>query len=92
MYLEIKGHELFIYQEDKTISIRKPLSEMEELLSKDEFIKPPHRSYLVALKYIKYIDSKEITLKNGTIINKSGGKFERSTDEIFFDYFKRDVK
>ncbi len=41
MYLEIKGHELFIYQEDKTISIRKPLSEMEELLSKDEFIKPP---------------------------------------------------
>ena len=32
MYLEIKGHELFIYQVDKTISLRKSLSDMEELL------------------------------------------------------------
>ncbi|QQY79647.1 LytTR family two component transcriptional regulator [Keratinibaculum paraultunense] len=90
MYLEIEGHELFIHQEDKTISIRKPLSEMEELLSMDEFIKP-HRSYLVALKYIKYIDSKKITLKNRTTILISRGN-SKEVQRKFFNYFKRDVK
>ena len=89
MYLEIKGHELFIHQEDNVISIRKPLSEMEELLSKNEFIKT-HRSYLVALKYIKYIDSKEITLKNGAIIPISRGN-SKEVQREFFDYFKRDI-
>ena len=90
MYLEIRGHDLFIYQEDKTISIRKPLSEMEDLLTMDEFIKS-HRSYLVGLKYIKYIDSKEITLKNGTIIPISRGN-SKEVQRKFFDYFKRDIK
>ena len=90
MYLEIRGHDLFIYQEDKIISIRKPLSEMEDLLSRDEFIKP-HRSYLVALKYIKYIDSKKITLKNRTTIPISRGN-SKEVQKKFFDYFKRDIK
>jgi len=89
MYLEIKGHELFIYQENNLISIRKPLSEMEELLSKGEFIKP-HRSYIVALKYIKHMDSKEIILKNGTTIPISRGN-SKNVQRRFFDYFKRDI-
>lgn len=63
IYLEIIGHELFIHKEDKTISMRKPLNGMEELLSKEEFIRP-HRAYMVALKHIRRINSKEIILKD----------------------------
>ena len=89
MYLEIKGHELFIHQKDQIISTRITLNEMEKLLSEDEFIKP-HRSYMVALKYIKHMDSKEITLKNGTIIPISRGN-SKDIQKRFFDYFKRDI-
>lgn len=89
MYLEIKGHELFIHQKDQIISTRITLNEMEKLLSEDEFIKP-HRSYMVALKYIKHMDSKEITLKNGTTIPISRGN-SKDIQKRFFDYFKRDI-
>ena len=90
MYLEIKGHELFIYQKEKTIVTRRPLNEMEELLSEDEFIRP-HRSYMVALKYIKRINKKDIILKNGTTIPISRGNY-KEVQRRFFDYFKRDIK
>ena len=90
IHLEIKGHELFIYQKEKTIVTRRPLNEMEELLSEDEFIRP-HRSYMVALKYIKRINKKDIILKNGTTIPISRGNY-KEVQRRFFDYFKRDIK
>lgn len=90
IYLEIKGHQLFVYQKDQVISTRMTLSEMEELLSKQKFIKP-HRSYMVAIKYIKRIDSKEIVLKNDDIVPISRGNY-KEVQRRFFDYFKRDIK
>ena len=90
MYIEIKNHQLYVYKKDKVITTRKPLKEIEKILSKDEFIKP-HRSYMVALKYIKRIDSKQITLKDNSLIPISRGNYGK-VQERFFDYFKRDVR
>ena len=89
MYMEIKNHQLYIHKEKETITTRKRLKEMEEILSKDEFIKP-HRSYIVAIKYIKNIDSKQITLKDKSTIPISRGNYAE-VQKRFFDYFKRDI-
>lgn len=90
MYMEIKNHQLYIYKKDQVITTRKSLKEMEGTLSKDEFIKP-HRSYIVALRYIKKIDSKQIILKDNSMIPISRGNYGE-VQKRFFDYFKRDVK
>lgn len=90
MYVEIKNHQLHIYKKDRVIRTRKTLKEIEEILSRDEFIKP-HRSYMVALKYIKKIDSKQITLRDNSLIPISRGNYEE-VQRSFFDYFKRDVR
>lgn len=90
MYMEIKDHQLYIYKKNKVITTRKTLKEMEETLSKDEFIKP-HRSYMVGIKYIKKIDSKQITLKDNSLIPISRGNYGE-VQKRFFDYFKRDIK
>lgn len=90
MYIEIRNHQLYIYNREQIINIRKTLGEMEEILSKDEFIKP-HRSYLVSLKYIKRINTKEIILKNNSVIPISRGNY-KEVYRKFFDYFKSDIK
>lgn len=90
MYVEIRDHQLYIYNREQIINIRKTLGEMEEILSRDEFIKP-HRSYLVSLKYIKRINTKEIILKNNSVIPISRGNY-KGVYRKFFDYFKSDIK
>ena len=78
----------FVYIQTITnkIEVRMKLSDLEELLSDKKFIKP-HRSYLVNLKYISFINKNYLKLDNGEKVPISRLKFNE-INEIFIKYFK----
>lgn len=74
-----------IYTTSDKITIRKKISDMEQMLPKENFIRC-HRSYLVNIKYIKVVNKDAITLENGIKIPISRGKYEE-VNEAFINYF-----
>ena len=64
-----------IYTTSDKITIRKKISDMEQMLPKGNFVRC-HRSYLVNIKYIKVVNKDTITLENGIKIPISRGKYE----------------
>lgn len=74
-----------IYTTSDKITIRKKISDMEQMLPKGNFVRC-HRSYLVNIKYIKVVNKDTITLESGIKIPISRGKYEE-VNEAFINYF-----
>ncbi|MGL5692575.1 MAG: LytR/AlgR family response regulator transcription factor, partial [Peptostreptococcaceae bacterium] len=64
-----------IHINSEKIVIRKKISEMEEILPSEYFVRC-HRSYIVNIKYIKLITKNEVVLENGTRIPISRSKYK----------------
>lgn len=74
-----------IYTINDKITIRKKISDMEEILPKESFIRC-HRSYLVNIKHISVVNKDTVTLEDGTKIPISRGKYEE-VNQAFINYF-----
>lgn len=64
MYVEAFLHNVSVTYEQGTVTVKYPISKMEELLGAD-FVKC-HRSYLVSLKHISQILKTELVMDDGT--------------------------
>lgn len=62
-YIEVSDHDVVVNMRQGTKRIRSSLSEMEELLPKQNFCRC-HNSYLVNLEHIEEINRYSVTLKN----------------------------
>lgn len=74
-----------IYLKDEKITIRKKISDIEEILPKDSFIRC-HRSYLVNIKHIKTVSRNYVNLENNIQIPISRGSYKKVND-AFLNYF-----
>lgn len=63
-YIEVMGHNLYIYTEDKTHTLKKTLVEFEKLLDGAGFARPNH-SFLVNLKYVRSIVKNDVLISVG---------------------------
>lgn len=66
LYLEAAGNYVSFVLKDKTLLSRLTLSEAEELLPPDQFMRI-HRSYIVALNKIDRVERHQVTIGNKTI-------------------------
>lgn len=76
-----------IHTKSEKIMLRKKISEMEEILPREYFIRC-HRSYIVNIKNIKLITKSDVVLENGVKIPISRGKYKQIND-AFIDYISR---
>lgn len=74
-----------IHTNSDKITLRKKISDIEELLPKTSFIRC-HRSYLVNIKYIKTVTKDNVILESGLKIPISRGKYNE-TNDAFINYF-----
>lgn len=68
-----------IHTNSEKITLRKKISEMEEILPNEYFVRC-HRSYIVNLKYIKSITKSNVVLESGFKIPISRGKYKEIND------------
>ena len=73
-----------IYTTSEKITLRKKISEIEELLPREYFIRC-HRSYIVNVKHIKSIFKNYLLLADGEEIPISRGKY-KDVNDIFINY------
>ncbi|MGN0431116.1 MAG: LytR/AlgR family response regulator transcription factor [Lachnospiraceae bacterium] len=81
IYLESCAHQVFISTTTDKIAIYKKLDEYEKELQ-HSFVRI-HKSYLVNMNYIKRIDRSELTLRDGTVLPVSKGKYQATKDKFF---------
>ena len=74
-----------IHTNSDKITLRKKISDIENLLPKRSFIRC-HRSYLVNIKYIKTVTKDNVILESGLKIPISRGKYNE-TNDAFINYF-----
>ncbi|MVM35505.1 response regulator [Spirosoma sp. HMF4905] len=63
LYIHSDTNLLFIHQENRQVSTRMTLAEMIELLPEGQFIRI-HKSYVVALNFIRKIERHQVTVGN----------------------------
>ena len=73
-----------IHTNSEKITLRKKISEIEEVLPSEYFIRC-HRSYIVNVKYIKAIIKNNVLLVSGLKIPISRGKYKEVND-AFINY------
>ena len=73
-----------IHTNSEKITLREKISEMENKLPKEYFIRC-HRSYIVNVKHIKSIMKNYVLMENGEKIPISRGKYKEIND-AFIDY------
>jgi len=66
LYLESRGHQLFVHTKTESILLYKKLDEYEEEMN-DTFVRI-HKSYLVNMNCIKRIERTQLILCNGVIL------------------------
>jgi DNA-binding LytR/AlgR family response regulator len=66
IYVEASGNYTKIVLKNETITIREKLSSIKELLPVEDFVQV-HRSFLIAVQYIKSIEGNQIFLEDETI-------------------------
>ena len=75
---------LDIHTKSDKISLRKKISEIEEVLPSKYFVRC-HRSYIVNVKHIKSITKNNVLLENGVSVPISRGKY-KAINDAFIDY------
>ncbi|WP_164489045.1 MULTISPECIES: LytR/AlgR family response regulator transcription factor [unclassified Romboutsia] len=78
-YFEMFSPNITIYTIKEEIVIRKTISEVEDDLRDNLFIRC-HRSYIVNLRYVKSISKNTIILENGVSIPVSRNKYKEVND------------
>ena len=73
-----------IHTSSGKITLRKKISEIEELLPSEYFVRC-HRSYIVNVKYIKSILKNHVLLEDGVEIPISRGKYKEIKDAFIND-------
>lgn len=63
-YIEVMGHNLYIYTDKKTYELKKTLTEFEKMLEGAGFARPNH-SYLVNLKYVRSVVKNDVFVRMG---------------------------
>lgn len=86
LYVESRGHQLFIVKPDSVITVYEKLDHYEKDLN-TEFVRV-HKSYLVNMDYIKRIDRKAVVLQNGLTLPVSKSMHALAKDK-YFEYMKR---
>lgn len=86
LYVESKGHQLFIVKQDAIITIYDKLDIYEKDMN-TEFVRI-HKSFLVNMSYIKRMDRKEVMLQNDVILPVSKSMYSLAKDK-YFEYMKR---
>ncbi len=81
IYVEKLSHNVILYTLTGDISMRKTISETEELLNGYGFVRT-HIGYIVNMEYIKLINSKEVILTNGKVVPISRQKVKFVKDEF----------
>ncbi|MBQ8038651.1 MAG: response regulator transcription factor [Lachnospiraceae bacterium] len=80
-YLESKGHHVIIHTSEKSIEVYGRLEHMKEKLPKN-FLQC-HKSYVVNMNYIMFIDKSEILLKGNYRVNISRDKYSEVREKYF---------
>ena len=80
-YLESKGHHVIIHTFEKTIELYGRLERVKEKLP-NCFLQC-HKSYVVNMNYIMFIDKREILLKGETRVNISREKYNEVRERYF---------
>lgn len=83
-YFEMFTPNITIYTLKEQMTLRKTISEIEEELKCDAFIRC-HRSYIVNLEYVKSISKSTVVLENGVKIPLSKNKYKKVSD-YFINY------
>ncbi len=81
IYVEKLSHNVILYTLTGDISMRKTISETEELLNGYGFVRT-HIGYIVNMEYIKLINSKEVILTNGKVVPISRQNVKFVKDEF----------
>ncbi len=81
LYLESRGHQIFIYTTDGEFAVYEKLDTYEDKL-KNSFVRT-HQSYLVNMEYIKRIDKKDLQLQDDTILPVSKSKYVSARNKYF---------
>ncbi len=81
LYIEKLSHNVILHTLTNDISMRKTISETEELLNGYGFVRT-HIGYIVNMEYIKLINSKEVILVNGKVVPISRQKVKFVKDEF----------
>ncbi|MBD5104246.1 MAG: response regulator transcription factor [Ruminococcaceae bacterium] len=84
VYAEIISHRVVFQTLSDTYEARMTITEAKQLLG-DEFIQC-HRSYIVALKFIKNVCNSEVTLDNGAVIPLSRQLY-KEVNSAFLSYY-----
>lgn len=79
-YIESKGHYLQVHTKDNIVQIRGKISEYEEKLRDYGFIRI-HLGFLVNIRSIFSVTSREVTLDDGTVLPISRKKVEEIKSE-----------
>ncbi len=66
-YVEANGNMVTIYTKNRNFSIRKSMKDIEDILPSQYFLRV-QKSYIVHLGQIEYFNTKEITLKQGSVV------------------------
>ncbi len=85
VYLEAQGHSVRIRMEDGELTAKASFSALSRQLGKG-FI-PPHRSYLVNLRYVERVSRTDCFLENGERVPVSRGAWE-GLNRAFIDYYR----
>ena len=80
-YLESKGHHVMIHTNEKTVELYGRLEHVKEKLPK--YFLQCHKSYVVNMNYIMFIDKSEILLKGETRVNISREKYNEVRESYF---------
>ncbi len=81
MYLEVKGHNIYVYTLKDVISFRGKMSDMEKKLDSSIFSRC-NNCYLVNLSFVSKIDGHEAFLSNGESLQISFPKKKRFVEEL----------
>lgn len=81
LYLESQNRKMIVYTEKEAYEHYRKISEDEELLLEKGFVRC-HRSFLVNVKHIKRVQNNEVSMKNGTRVPISKGKYQEVYDKF----------
>ena len=81
LYLEVKGHWIFINTAEKQYKIRETMKEMEEQFGQYNFLRP-HVSFLVNPEWVYLVGDKELLLENKISIPLSRSKKEEVKQQL----------
>jgi two-component system, LytTR family, response regulator len=65
-YIEAYGNYIFIHRGDNNVISKQTLTEFEKQLPSDKFIRV-HKSYIISLHAIKYIEGNQVSIENKNI-------------------------